>query len=417
MNTIKLWINAFIPNNITGVTKNVKNGPHTGKTMIEGPVGFYDCFLTDNRDFSSDIHASSRMQSVLEIDLSDISSIELKQYHKCDSTIRIDCKTGEEVCNKSADNNKMKFYDLKKNGDIISVKLSGEARNPCLGLISDQLPISPEIDYEGRIEIDHQKGTVTFDGKIDEFPAFEMYVSIDDDYSPRQIFRKLPELGANPSDLYGYANIPLKGKINISPLYPFDPIYPYNITLAPILSGEYWISKFPGSKDIDDLESTFQENVKSFIKALRSANAIIEITSTFRPPERAYLMHWSWKIVKENYDAKQIPSMDGVNINWWHGDQESSKQAAQKMVDLYGINNLEIVPALNSMHIERKAIDMKISWEENLIIKEKDGTERTISTPPRNGANTDLIDIGRTYGVIHFINVERDIPHWSTNGR
>src|SRR5918999_1625190 len=96
-------------------------------------------------------------------------------------------------------------------------------------------------------------------------------------------------------------------------------------------SGIEWISKFPGSRSIDDLEPVFRRRVKRFIYALKQAGAAVRISSTFRPPERAYLMHWSWKIVKQNYDPRLTPPMKNVNISWWHGDITKSKKAAQEM--------------------------------------------------------------------------------------
>lgn len=183
------------------------------------------------------------------------------------------------------------------------------------------------------------------------------------------------------------------------------------------LSGKSWVSEFSTSKSLDDLDSTFSDNAKKFIDALKGAGADVAINATKRPKERAYLMHWSWRIVKENYDAKNIPAEPGVNINWWHGDQTKSKTAAQEMVDGYGINNLEVAPSLKSRHIEGKAIDMNISWSGDLKIKKKDGSEVTITTLPKDGTNSKLIEVGATYGVIHFKDVEKDKPHWSTDGK
>jgi hypothetical protein len=129
-------------------------------------------------------------------------------------------------------------------------------------------------------------------------------------------------------------------------------------------------------------------------------------------------MHWSWKIVKQNYDPRLIPPMKNVNISWWHGDIIKSKKAAQEMVTGFGIGHLKVPPALrSSRHTERKAIDMNISWRGTLIIKGSDGAKRVINSVPRDGTNPDLIAIGKTYGVIHFKNVLKDKPHWSIDGR
>lgn len=184
-----------------------------------------------------------------------------------------------------------------------------------------------------------------------------------------------------------------------------------------ILSGSSWVSKFRGSKDVSDLEPTFRSKVQQFIGAMEDAGATVSVSSTYRPPERAYLMHWAWKIVKENYDAQKVPSKAGVSIDWWHGDQAKSKQAAQEMVNGYAINNLDVAPSLTSRHTERKAIDMNISWTGNLEIKKADGTTVKITSTPRDGTNADLIEVGKTYEVIHFTDVDKDKPHWSTDGK
>ena len=183
------------------------------------------------------------------------------------------------------------------------------------------------------------------------------------------------------------------------------------------LSGANWVSQFPTSTSISDLDPTFSANVTKFMTALQAAGATISISATKRPAERAYLMHWAWRIVKENYDASTVPGKDGVNINWWHGDQAKSKQAAQEMVDGYGINNLGVAPSTTSRHISGKAIDMTISWNGELKIKNASGTEQVIKSSPKDGTNSALIAVGKTYEVIHFTNVNKDKVHWSTDGK
>jgi hypothetical protein len=180
------------------------------------------------------------------------------------------------------------------------------------------------------------------------------------------------------------------------------------------LSGTEWVAKFQGSNSLEDLDSSFREKVRKFIDALHSAGAIVNITSTFRPPERAYLMHWSWRIVKEGYDPCKVPPKGGVNINWWHGALQKSKQAAQDMVNGYSI---VAKPSLTSRHTQHKAMDTNISWQGNLGIKQADGTEKTITTTPRDHTNSSLIEVGKTYGVIHYSPVGKDKVHWSTDGR
>lgn len=190
------------------------------------------------------------------------------------------------------------------------------------------------------------------------------------------------------------------------------------------LSGAQWISRFPTSASTVDLASPFRENVVSFISALQAAGATVTVSATQRPPERAYLMHWSWKISKQNYDPQTVPSKDGVNINWVHKDAQgnysaqASKTAATAMVNGYGMQNLGVAPSLSSRHIEGNAIDMNISWSGTLTIaKAAAAGNEVIETTPRSGMNATLHTVGAGYSVIKYSGSGTDEPHWSTDGR
>lgn len=182
------------------------------------------------------------------------------------------------------------------------------------------------------------------------------------------------------------------------------------------LSGAAWVSRFPGSSSINDLSGDFEAAVGSFIAALRVAGARVVISATLRPVERAYLMHWSWRIV-HGVNPSSVPAMEGVNIEWVHPRPEASIQAAQDMVNAYGMSRLGVAPALNSRHTEGNAIDMSISWRGNLRITKADGAISVITSEPRSGMNTDLHAIGASYGVIKYQGRGTDRPHWSNDGR
>src|SRR5829696_7973090 len=64
---VKIWINAFIPHDVPGLTKPYPKDPKM--SMLPGPTDFNDCFLTDQRSFSSDPRAKSRMHSEVELDI------------------------------------------------------------------------------------------------------------------------------------------------------------------------------------------------------------------------------------------------------------------------------------------------------------------------------------------------------------
>jgi len=186
-------------------------------------------------------------------------------------------------------------------------------------------------------------------------------------------------------------------------------------------SGTIWVSRFPGSATLSDLASPFKENATSFVAALRAAGATVTISATLRPPQRAYMMHWSWRVATNGYDPQTVPGMSGVNILWAHMvngaySEADSKAGAQDMVDGFGMQRLRTAPALTSNHITGNAIDMSISWTGDLTIAKADGTSVTITSEPRTGMNVDLQAVGAAHGVIKFVGGASDIPHWSSDG-
>jgi hypothetical protein len=184
-----------------------------------------------------------------------------------------------------------------------------------------------------------------------------------------------------------------------------------------ILSGQLWVSKFPNSTSVDDLAGQFKSNAKKFIAALTAAGATVSISATLRPKERAFLMHWSFRVAKENYDPEKVPEMAGVDIDWVHKDAkgnkslDASKLAAGQMVDGYDI---AYRPVLDSRHTEGNAIDMDISWSTSeLKIKDGAGKDVTIKTGAKDGSNPELHKVGKSYGVVKLVS---DPPHWSNDG-
>ena len=183
------------------------------------------------------------------------------------------------------------------------------------------------------------------------------------------------------------------------------------------LSGSQWVSQFPTSTSIEDLSDPFRSSARRFVAALRQAHASVIIADTLRRPERSHLMHFAFAIAREAADPTAVPAMPGVDIQWVHlnaqglPDLAASRTAAEQMVQGYGI---VFKPALNSQHTEGKAIDMTITWLNNLVIANGTGTTVTISSSPRAGAgNADLHLVGSSYGVIKLLS---DPPHWSFDG-
>ncbi len=177
------------------------------------------------------------------------------------------------------------------------------------------------------------------------------------------------------------------------------------------LSGPHWYNFFPTSRSILDLASPFRQKVQAFQKALVDAGAQTIITATYRPPERAYLMHYAARIDRRQIAPQDVPSMAGVDIDWVHYTNAGSLLAAAQMVDAYGLGGNPV--ALKSLHTQRLAIDWNITWEGTLKIKDGDGNIVQIGAPRDSSNNTTLFDVGASYGVYKL---ESDPPHWSYNG-
>jgi len=182
------------------------------------------------------------------------------------------------------------------------------------------------------------------------------------------------------------------------------------------LSGSSWVDQFPTSRSVDDLQEPFRSNVQGFLKAIIQSGASLRIADTLRPPQRVYLMHWSFAIANATINPAKVPLMTGVDIQWVHTDPTgnpdfvASRSAASDMVKGYGI---VFAPALKSRHSDGLAIDMTISWQDNLSIIDAAGSTQTIQSEPRNGLNSDLHRIGASYGVVKLVT---DPPHWSSDG-
>lgn len=187
-------------------------------------------------------------------------------------------------------------------------------------------------------------------------------------------------------------------------------------------SGRDWIFRYRGSKDLRDLRLPFRGYAEAFIEALRAAGATVNINATYRPPKRAYLMHWAWKIARGRVTAEAVPAMDGVPIAWEHYEKDKkysdalSVEAAREMVCGFQMERLGVAPSLKSRHTAGCGIDMTISWTGDLLIPDAYGELIKIDKLPRTGMNPQLHRVGASYGVIKYNRSGRDDPHWSDTG-
>jgi hypothetical protein len=215
--TIKLWIKAFIPSSYEHARIVPGMGEHAGKTMLTSLWMVNRSFLTDQRTFSSDIHAEARMHSEIEIDV--VKRKEVYQFHHCYDTIEIDSRTGEEKCRAQGNTRRMKFHDFESapDGRIYTMRIKAGSKNPCVKIA--RVRVSPNLDYHGDIRVvvldDPGKAVVTFSGKIENYPAFEMYVSANNG-EPYPVFQVDVAPNAHVGDLRGGPTRPVSGQVEIS---------------------------------------------------------------------------------------------------------------------------------------------------------------------------------------------------------
>ncbi len=201
VSTLKVWLNAFIPE--ASVT------------------ALGDCFSGDNRAFSSDIHASSRMHSEVEAaNLGASAAGESFHWHNCDTSHKIDCSTGAVLEEARGDTSRMTFrvnigsfpdpvagvHDLPTPSSV-RIAYVGAANNP---LVSH----SPDIDMNMVFTLDPVTGILNFEGAVDAFPSFEGYASANNG-APVELFTHSHAPDAGPTDLIGDANQPISGSVQL----------------------------------------------------------------------------------------------------------------------------------------------------------------------------------------------------------
>jgi hypothetical protein len=182
------------------------------------------------------------------------------------------------------------------------------------------------------------------------------------------------------------------------------------------LSGPEWCREFPTERTTAGLRPPFRGKVQRFITSLEAGGVAVRVVATRRPAERAYLMHWAWRIAREGFDPRRVPARAGVDIQWWHGELGASRSAAAAMVSAYG---LAYKPSLTSHHIAEEgegalAIDMDVTWSGVVKVLDANGDEVELDAAKGNEANPVLHRVGASFGVYKLV---KDPPHWSVDGR
>jgi hypothetical protein len=252
--TISFWLNAFIPRDVLGYTVVVPRGAHAGKTAIPLPSiarlwpgntfkDFSAGYLSDQRGFNNVVGASSRMHSWAQVDLGSMRLIH--QLHRSSGTTEVNLRTGEQTGFAVADTSNCRFQQTVQPqqteqpkpsspggvGAFLGARSHGGSTLPTfrpaptpspprLGIVTlaaaagDPLVgLAADIDYEGTFTIAVDATTavvsVTFEGLIDAFPAYDCYARYNG--VTKAIFTNSPPPGNTVANLLGGADRVVSG--------------------------------------------------------------------------------------------------------------------------------------------------------------------------------------------------------------
>jgi hypothetical protein len=179
-------------------------------------------------------------------------------------------------------------------------------------------------------------------------------------------------------------------------------------------SSAEWTERYPESADIDDLDDKLSVGTENFINVVEDAGADVEIIRTLVPPERAYLMHWSYRIAKEGFNPDLVPYMEDVDIRWSHDDPKLSRQAAWEMVNSYAISDLKAPPALVSPYTLGQVISMSIRWFSPLTVNRHQDDEYIIEDFPFDATNPLILMLAQKHELEYLFTVpDSDIVHFT----
>jgi hypothetical protein len=110
---VVVWINAFIPREVPGVTELITSGPYVGKTALPLPkkarAGLLNLhkpigtgYLTDQRQFSRSTTASARMQSIARIELYPYPKL-ANNFSQTSGTTEVNIDSGQKQMEAIAD--------------------------------------------------------------------------------------------------------------------------------------------------------------------------------------------------------------------------------------------------------------------------------------------------------------------------
>jgi hypothetical protein len=188
---LQVYIRAFIPKNHSSVRPLPNSG---GGTMVEPPASsIVGCFPTDQRSFSTEIRASSRVASIATVDPTLPGSL-IKQEHPSNESNAVDCGDGSIINRETTNTSDQKFTFVPADtSKIAQLKIHASGHNP-------NFTWAPAIDIDGIFFIDLGANTIRFEGSVDQYPAYEAYVTYNGNAAV-PILQIMPDYGKTALDL------------------------------------------------------------------------------------------------------------------------------------------------------------------------------------------------------------------------
>ena len=168
--SVVVWINVFIPFDLPGSTVRVPRGPYAGKSAVDlGSV----LLLTDQRSFSRDPRAASRMHSSVRVDLGGSEPV-VTIAHRVDSLTRCQRETGEVAGQLYASRRGMTARVVSREPVVVTVDCA-------TSVPSRDIPAAlRELGYRGTITYRPADRALSVDLTVGLFPATEGYGCVDD---------------------------------------------------------------------------------------------------------------------------------------------------------------------------------------------------------------------------------------------
>jgi len=177
---VRIIVRAFIPNAHPGAVGVILPVPGVaGRWMVKGPNGTSSCFDTDNRGFSNQPGASSRISTEFTLIAAAQPMIvpgAIKERFKPGHSQRLSCVTGAVEATALANAAGCSMGAPAVGGNSFQVVTTCKASNPAVKFVPEIF--TPDIYYGGTFTYDKAKRTIAFKGDVGAFPSFEAYASL-----------------------------------------------------------------------------------------------------------------------------------------------------------------------------------------------------------------------------------------------